>query len=110
MFDYVSDSERAVVEKYVEASKKKSELERQMEGKQKTGVKTGMHAINPMSGEAMPIYVADFVLMYGTGSVMGTPAHDERDFQFAKVMKILAPQVIVAKDGDKYEDDVAGVE
>ncbi len=107
LFDYVSDSERAVVEKYVEASKKKSELERQMEGKQKTGVKTGMHAINPMNGEAMPIYVADFVLMYGTGSVMGTPAHDERDFQFAKVMKILAPQVIVAKDGDKYEDDVA---
>lgn len=106
LFDYVSESSRAEVEKYVEQSKKKSELERQMLEKSKTGVKTGMHAINPMTGEAMPIFVADFVLMYGTGALMGTPAHDKRDFEFAKVMKISAPQVIVGKDGDKYEENV----
>lgn len=107
LIEYVTDEQRAAVEAYIEETKKKSELDRQMGDKTKTGVFTGKHAINPMTGLEMPIYVADFVLVYGTGALMGTPAHDERDFQFAKTMGLPAPQVIVEKDGDVYEDDVA---
>ncbi|MBU0981734.1 leucine--tRNA ligase [Patescibacteria group bacterium] len=106
LMTYVSDEKRDEVQKYVNEAKKKSELERQMEDKEKTGIRTGMHAINPMTGEKMPIFVADFVLMYGTGALMGTPAHDERDFEFAKIMGLRTPQVIVEKEGDQYEDDV----
>jgi leucyl-tRNA synthetase len=94
LMDYVSEGQRQAVEAYVQETKKKSELDRQMGDREKTGVLTGMHAINPMTGMAMPIYVADFVLMYGTGALMGTPAHDERDFAFAQTMNIEAPQVV----------------
>lgn len=106
LMDYVTDEHRADVEKYVEETRKKSELDRQMGDREKTGVLTGKFAINPMTGMEMPIYVADFVLMYGTGALMGTPAHDERDFQFAKATGIQAPQVIVSQPGDAYEEDV----
>ena len=74
------------VEEYLEATKKKSDLERTELNKEKTGVKIeGIEAINPFTGEAVPVYVADYVLgSYGTGAVMAVPAHDERDFEFAK--------------------------
>ncbi|QQR55669.1 leucine--tRNA ligase [Candidatus Peregrinibacteria bacterium] len=107
LMDYVSQEQRAAVEAYVNETKKKSELDRQMGDKTKTGVFTGKYAINPMTGMEMPIYVADFVLVYGSGALMGTPAHDERDFGFAKAMGLTAPQVIVAKEGEAYEDNVA---
>ncbi len=72
------------VREYVAASFKKTELERQ-ENKEKTGVDTGVKAINPMTGEEIPVWVADYVLgHYGTGQIMAVPAHDERDFEFAK--------------------------
>lgn len=106
LMDYVTDDKKAEVLAYVEATKKKSELDRQVGEKEKTGIFTGMFAINPMNGCEMPIYVADFVLVYGTGALMGTPAHDERDFQFAKTMGLTAPQVIVNAEGDPYEEDV----
>lgn len=69
---------------YVEASKAMSDTMRQSADREKTGVFTGIHAINPANGSHIPIYVADYVLMgYGTGAIMAVPAHDERDFEFA---------------------------
>jgi leucyl-tRNA synthetase len=106
LMEFTTMEHKNAVESYAQESRKKSELDRQMEGKTKSGVFTGMHAINPMTGESMPIYAADFVLMYGTGALMGTPAHDHRDFEFAKGLGIPAPQVLVSQEGDTYEEDV----
>lgn len=107
LMDYVTEDKKAEVQAYLDETKKKSELDRQMGDKTKTGIFTGKYAINPMTGMDMPIYVADFVLVYGTGALMGTPAHDERDFGFAMAMGLTAPQVIVEKEGDAFEEDVA---
>ena len=74
------------VEAYLEETKKKSEIERTAEGREKTGVRLeGITAVNPINSEEVPVYVADYVLGdYGTGAVMAVPAHDERDFEFAR--------------------------
>lgn len=73
------------VNRYIDEALKKSEIERQSEGKQKIGVWTGSYATNPVNGQKVPIWVADYVLGgYGTGAVMGVPAHDERDYSFAE--------------------------
>ena len=73
------------VRKYREFAAVKSDLERQSEGKVKTGVFTGAFAINPVNGAHIPIFIADYVMMgYGTGAIMAVPAHDERDFEFAR--------------------------
>ena len=80
----IQPAQRAAVVKYLDQVQKKTNLERQSD-KIKTGVFTGSYASNPFSGEAIPIWIADYVLMgYGTGAVMGVPAHDERDMEFAK--------------------------
>jgi leucyl-tRNA synthetase len=72
------------VDEYTLQASKESDIDRQNENKEKTGVFTGSYALNPANGEKLPIYVADYVLMgYGTGAVMGVPAHDQRDFEFA---------------------------
>lgn len=77
------------VEKYQEAAKHKTQLERTELQKEKTGVFCGAYAINPFNNEKVPIFVADYVLAnYGTGVVMAVPAHDERDFEFAKKYKL----------------------
>jgi leucyl-tRNA synthetase len=76
--------QRAAVSAYVEQAAGKSERDRQADAKDKTGVFTGAHAINPVNGEAVPVWIADYVLTgYGTGAIMAVPAHDERDFAFA---------------------------
>ena len=92
--DLVNDDTRAKVEEYCKESIKKSEIERQ-ENKEKTGVFTGSYAINPLNGEKLPIWVADYVLSgYGEGAVMGVPAHDERDFAFAEKFDLPIKKVI----------------
>jgi len=75
---------RAAVTTYCEAAARKSDLQRQELDKEKTGVFTGGHAMNPVNGERLPIWIADYVLMgYGTGAIMAVPAHDARDWAFA---------------------------
>ncbi|MFN0021718.1 MAG: leucine--tRNA ligase [Pirellulaceae bacterium] len=77
--------QKAAVEAYVQKAASKSDRDRQDATKTKTGVFTGSHAINPVNGEPVPVWVADYVLWgYGTGAIMAVPAHDERDFEFAK--------------------------
>ena len=93
---------RPDVKAYIEASMKKTELERQEEGKKKTGAFTGFLAINNLNGALMPIWVSDFVLSgFGTGAVVGVPGHDKRDFEFAKTFDLPVIRVVVAKDGDR---------
>ena len=92
--ELVNDNTREKVAEYCKNAIKKSEIERQ-ENKEKTGVFTGAYAINPLTGEEMPIWVADYVLMgYGEGAVMAVPAHDERDFEFAKKFDLKVKKVI----------------
>lgn len=85
---------REKIEAYIQASQQKSDVERQ-ENKEKTGVFTGSYVINPVNGQKLPIWVADYVLGgYGTGAVMAVPAHDERDFAFAEKFDLPIIQVI----------------
>jgi len=75
----------AAIKAYQEASASKSEIDRTAEGKEKTGVWTGSYATNPVNDLQIPIWIADYVMMdYGTGAIMAVPAHDQRDFEFAK--------------------------
>ncbi|MBR3220270.1 leucine--tRNA ligase [Candidatus Saccharibacteria bacterium] len=90
----VTDNTREKVDQYCTVAMKKSEIERQ-ENKEKTGVFTGSYAINPATGEEIPIWVADYVLMgYGEGAIMAVPAHDERDNEFAEKFDLPIKQVI----------------
>ncbi len=83
------------VRAYCQKAASKSDLDRTDLAKEKTGVFTGSYAINPVNGEAIPIWVADYVLIsYGTGAIMAVPAHDERDFDFAKVYQIPIKAVV----------------
>jgi len=95
------DSSRSQVEEYVKTAKKKSEMERIAEGKEKTGVFTGLYAINAMNEKKVPVWVTDFVLGHvGTGAVQGCPGHDLKDFQFAKKFGLPIIRVIKGTDGD----------
>jgi len=86
---------REAVKNYVLESARKSEIERMNETREKTGVFTGSYAINPVNGEKLPIWVADYVLSgYGTGAIMSVPAHDERDFAFAEKFNLPVVEVI----------------
>lgn len=96
-----TDDMRESVEAYIAGALKKSEIERMSEGKEKTGVFTGSYAINPATGQPVPIWIADYVLGgYGTGAVMAVPAHDERDFAFAEAFKLPVINVITSSDDD----------
>ncbi len=87
------------VKKYQEFATTKSDLERTELAKEKSGVFTGAYAINPVNGEKIPIWIADYVLAtYGTGAIMAVPAHDERDFEFAKKFNLPINQVVIPKD------------
>lgn len=98
-----SEAQREAVDAYVVAAGRKSELDRTSEDQEKTGVFSGGYAINPVSGERIPIWVADYVLIsYGTGAIMAVPAHDERDFAFARKYGLEIRPVIGADDGEEH--------
>ncbi len=90
---------RVEVERYVEGARRQSEIERTSTEREKTGVFTGAYVINRLNGERAPIWVADYVLLsYGTGAVMAVPAHDQRDFEFARKFDIPI-KVVIAPEG-----------
>jgi len=94
------------VEKYIKEATSKTDLERVQDGKNKTGVFTGSYAINHVTGEEIPIWIADFVVAsVGTGAVQGCPGHDMRDFEFAQKYDISIPRVVVGPEGDMSEID-----
>lgn len=98
-----SDEQREAVKAYQEKAAHKSELERTDLAKEKTGVFTGSYAINPASGEKLPIWIADYVLAsYGTGAIMAVPAHDERDYEFAKQFGL---EIIPVLEGGNIEEE-----
>lgn len=83
--DFITAENKQTCEDYITEASKKSDQDRTQDDKQKTGVFTGSYVINPFNGEQVPLWIADYVLgNYGTGAVMAVPAHDERDFAFAK--------------------------
>ena len=95
--EIVTEGQRAAVEEYLDIVKRKSDLERTDLNKDKTGVFTGAYAINPVNGEKVELWIADYVLAsYGTGAVMAVPAHDERDYEFAA--KFNLPITAVVED------------
>ena len=92
---------KAEVEAYVQQARKQTEIERLSTDREKTGVFTGAHCKNLLSGEEVPIWIADYALLwYGTGAVMGVPAHDQRDFEFAEKFGLPCPVVIAPPDWD----------
>ncbi|HYE23202.1 MAG TPA: class I tRNA ligase family protein [Candidatus Paceibacterota bacterium] len=99
------------IAKYVEVTKRKTERERQ-ENKEKTGVRIdGIMALNPATGEEIPVYIADYVLgSYGSGAVMAVPAHDERDFEFAKLHGLPVRQVVAPRVTDNTNPPQEGKE
>jgi leucyl-tRNA synthetase len=90
-----TEAQRPAVEAYQQQAKHLSEIERTSTSKPKSGVWTGAYAVNPVNGEALPVWISDYVLLdYGTGAVMAVPAHDERDFAFAKTFDLPIVEVI----------------
>ncbi|MCI7239869.1 MAG: leucine--tRNA ligase [Aerococcus suis] len=105
--DITTDEQAEVVQDYVKQAALKSDLERTDLAKDKTGVFTGAYAINPINGEKLPIWIADYVLpSYGTGAVMSVPAHDERDYDFAKKYEL--PIIDVIAGGDTENEAYTG--
>ena len=99
-----SPERREEVERYVEWARRQSEIERVSTEREKSGVFIGAYAINKLNGGRVPIWIADYVLMsYGTGAVMAVPAHDTRDFEFAKIFG-LPIKVVIAPDGWRGEE------
>ena len=104
--------QRAEVEAYAAAATRQTEIEREAAGREKSGVFTGGYAINPVNDEKIPIWIADYVLMtYGTGAIMAVPAHDERDFAFARaygltVRPVIQPAGIEPLDGATMSEAV----
>ncbi len=95
----LGEEHRPAVDHYIQQAVRQTEIQREATDKEKTGVFTGAYAINPVNGERIPIWIADYVLVtYGTGAIMGVPAHDERDFAFA--MKYGLPIIPVIERQD----------
>ncbi|WP_297739740.1 leucine--tRNA ligase [uncultured Tessaracoccus sp.] len=108
--ELVTDEHKAEFEAYVEAAKKATEIERQSTEREKTGVFLGSYAVNPVNGEQIPIWAADYVLSdYGTGAVMAVPAHDQRDLDFARKFGLPVRVVLDVDGADPAETGVATV-
>ena len=92
------------VNDYIKNTSKQTEIDRTSTNREKTGVKTGAYCINPLNGERIPVFIGDYVLAtYGTGVVMGVPAHDQRDFKFAKKYGLDIRVVISPRNWDGKE-------
>ena len=99
-----TDDQRAEVQAYVEQARLKSDLERTDLAKDKSGVATGSYAINPVNGKKIPVWISDYILLsYGTGAIMAVPAHDERDWDFAKAFGLEIVQVVAPEDGSSID-------
>ena len=95
------------VSRYIEKTRLESEIERTSTVKEKTGVFTGSHAINPVNGKNIPIWISDYVLLsYGTGAIMAVPAHDERDFEFARQFTLPVQKVILGEGQSESDEPV----
>ena len=104
--DLTTSEQRAAVEEYIAQAKKRSERERIAETKRVSGVATGSYAINPFTGKAIPIYISDYVLAgYGTGAIMAVPAHDSRDYAFARHFGLEIIPVVEGGDIEKESYD-----
>ena len=99
-----TEAQKEAVEKYIEDTLKLNEIDRLSTEREKTGVFTGSYVINPINGEKVPVWIADYVLEeYGTGAVMAVPAHDTRDYEFAKKYNLPIKEVVVPKEEEDYE-------
>jgi len=100
---------------YIKTAVKKSEIDRMNDTKEKTGVFTGSYALNPASGEKVPVWIADYVLGgYGTGAVMGVPGHDERDFAFATkyrlpIVEVIEPETGVVQENPEHRRSIVAI-
>ncbi len=100
--EITTPEQKAAVEAYIEETAKKSDLKRTDLAKEKTGAFTGAYAINPVNGKEIPIWIADYVLAsYGTGAIMAVPAHDERDYEFAKTFDL---EILPVIEGGNIEE------
>jgi leucyl-tRNA synthetase len=99
--EVTTPGQRAAVEDYRERAGRKDLVARKVESKEKTGVFTGAHALNPATGEPIPVWIADYVLMeYGTGAIMAVPGHDQRDFDFARAFRLPIVRVVAGAGAD----------
>jgi leucyl-tRNA synthetase len=106
--EVVSDEQRAAFEDYFEQTKHETEIERQSTERPKTGVFLGVHATNPVNGEKIPVYAADYVLAeYGTGAIMAVPAHDQRDLDFARTFGLPVREVVATGGPDPVATGIA---
>jgi leucyl-tRNA synthetase len=103
----VPESHKQQVSNYQQKARNKSDIERQETNREKTGVFTGAYAVNPINNEQIPIWTADYVLSgYGTGAIMAVPAHDERDYAFAKAFDLPVTFVVEPTFGEAQGDDI----
>ena len=108
----ITPEQKAEVHAYQEQASRQSDIDRENAEREKTGVFSGGYAINPVNDERIPIWIADYVLMgYGTGAIMAVPAHDQRDFEFARkfgleVRVVIQPEDMEALDGDTMAESV----
>ena len=104
ILNHVSEDIKKSITTYIEETKRKSETDRIADGRKKTGVNTGLFCVNQLNGAKIPLYISDFVLSgFGTGVVVGVPAHDVRDFEFASVFNLPVIRVVKGKDGKTGE-------
>ncbi len=101
--EITSAAQKNVVEEYIATCASKSDMERGLD-KEKTGVATGAYAMNPVNGERIPVWIADYVMMgYGSGAIMAVPAHDSRDFEFAQKFELPILQVVQPNDDSDWQ-------
>lgn len=104
--DLTTPAQQERVDEYIQESVRQTDIQREATDKEKTGVFTGGYAINPVNGEKIPVWIADYVLMtYGTGAIMAVPAHDQRDFEFARKYQLPIRVVIQPEDEPLIEPD-----